>query len=363
MLIFSRRFKSSLVKAQASNALNNIIDDKKPMYDLTSFQTQHMKKFFDQNGLIFPVETIIKKYQDEDYEFFLEQPNFMKVVDSLEKFGENLDMDHENAKDFMLFKKKLYNLYEVRARSSDEHAEFSVKILENELNHVYEAHKYHLSTLAKENQLSRVRQQQALKGAYYKRKLLNAQRLKGISSSLFAISFYLYNPYLWPYFAGFSKLFYATPITAALYGVYNLSQKNVVHSIERLDSQGDEGSIKLSIAVTPFVNRDIIADPKDIFDGGRLGSRGLSALRVTKGYDLHTSSEFNKERVYHIDISDNGNAWIDEEGMDWLLQRNTGEDSKVDDLYADLIHQRAKNAASTVREQNFLQEFRYAVEK
>lgn len=367
MLTFTRRLKSSLVKAQASNALNNVITQKKPLYDVAEFETENMKDFFDQNGLIFPVETIIEKYQAEDYDFFLEQGNFLKVADSLEKFGSNLDMDHENAKDFIIFKKKLYKLYEVRSRSAAEHAQFSSEILENELTHVYDAHKNHLSTIIQENKVERFRQQQALKGAYYKRKLMNPQRLRGITSSLFAVSFYLYNPYLWPYFAGSAltaKFFYITPIASALFGIANLSESNIVHSIERLDTKGDEGKIKLSIAVTPFVNRDIIADHSDIHDGGNVGKLGISALRVSKGYDLHTSTEFTQERVYNIDTSDEGNAWVDEEGMDWLLQSTTGSASQTDSLYADLIHQRAKNAGSATEvKRDLIEQIRYAVEK
>mmetsp|Transcript_16830 Transcript_16830/g.18754 ORF Transcript_16830/g.18754 Transcript_16830/m.18754 type:complete len:368 (+) Transcript_16830:4-1107(+) len=367
MLTFSRRFKTSLVKAQASNALNTIIEDKKPFYDMAAFQTEHMKQFFDKNGIIFPVETIIEKYQSEDYDFFLDQSNFLKVADSLEKFGANLDMDHEDAKDFIIFKKKLYKLYEVRARSAAEHAEFSHQVLEDELTHVYDAHKHHLATIITDNRLDRVRNQANLKGAFYKRKLMNPQRLKGLSSSLLAISFYLYNPYLWPYFAGnfiTAKLFTLTPMAAAFYGVYNLSESRIVHSIERLDSGADEGKIKLSISASPFVTRDIIADPTDIHDGGYIGKLGISALRVTKGYDLHTSKEFISERTYAIDTSSDGNAWVDEEGMDWLIQKKEDGSSTTDDLYADLIHKRAKDAANTKREgKNFLQEFMHVIEK
>ena len=367
MLTFSRRLKSSLVKAQASNALNNIIDDKKPLYDLAAFQTGHMKEYLDQNGLMFPVDTIIRKYQEQDFDFFLNQNNFLKVTDTLEKFGANLDMDHKDAKDFVIFKKKLYKLYEVRARSAAEHAQFSVEILEDELTHVYAAHRHHLSTVLKDRHLERVRQQMNLKGAFYKRKLLNPQRLKGISSSLLAISFYVYSPYLWPYFAGgwlTTKLFTLTPMAAALYGVYNLSESNIVHSIERLDSGANEGQIKLSIAVSPFITKDILADPADVINGGNIGKFGISALRVTKGYDLSTSTEFIKERVYTIDTSDDGNAWIDEEGMDWLLQKKGEGSTQTEELYADLIHKRAKDASTYKRpSQNVLEELRYVVEK
>lgn len=366
MLIFSRRFQSTLVKAQASNALNNVIAEKKTMYDMESFSTEHMKEYFDQNGLSIPVDTIIEKYKAEDYDFFLERGNFLKVADTLEKFENNLDMEHEEAKDFVLFKRKLYKIYEVRSRSLSEHAEFSTEILENELTHVYGAHKHHLATMMRENHLERWIQQSNLKGAFYKRKLMSPQRVKGVGSWAFALGFYIYSPYLWPYFAVTAltaKLHTITPIAAALYGVYNLSESNTVHAIERLSHGSDAGKIRLSIAVTPFITRDILAEAQDIHDGGNIGKLGISALKVTKGYDLHTRSEFDSERVYTIDTSDEGNAWVDSEGMDWLLQKKDTS-SKTDDLYADLVHQRARDIANSKRERrDFLTELRYVVEK
>ena len=366
MLIFARRFQSTLVKAQASNALNNVIEEKKTMYDLEAFRTEHMKNYFEQNGLSIPVDTIIEKYKAEDYDFFLEKGNFLKVADTLEKFAENLDMEHEDAKDFVIFKKKLYKIYEVRSRSLAEHAEFSSQILESELTHVYGAHKHHLATMMRENHMERWIQQSNLKGAFYKRKLMSPQRVKGVGSWAFALGFYMYSPYLWPYFAVTSltaKLYTVTPLAAALYGVYNLSETNTVHAIERLSEGSDAGKIKISIAVSPFITRDILASPEDVQDGGNIGKLGISALKVAKGYDFHTSSEFNTERVYTIDTSDEGNAWVDSEGMDWLLQQ-TNTNSQTDDLYADLVHQRARDLANSKREKrDFLTELRYVVEK
>jgi len=50
----------------------------------------------------------------KDYEFFLRQGNFLKVVDTLEKFQENiLDKDSPKAREFVLFKRHLYSMYEV----------------------------------------------------------------------------------------------------------------------------------------------------------------------------------------------------------------------------------------------------------
>lgn len=367
MLSFSRRLKSSLVKAQASNALNNVIQDKKQFYELADFQTSNLKDFFDKNGLMFPVDTIIEKYKAEDFDFFLTKGNFLKVADTLEKFASNLDMDHEDARKFILFKKKLYKLYEVRARSVHEHAQFSTEIREDELTHVYAAHRHHLANLATDSYIDRVAQQLNLKGAFYRRKLMSPQKLRGLTSGLFALSIYAYNPYLWPYFASnfiLAKLYSATPIAAALYSGYNFYERDIVNSISRVDSGSDKGKVKLSISVYPFVTRDIIADPKDIVSGGTAGDTGLSAIKVSRGYDAHTRADFEKERIYAIDTGSDGNAWIDREGMDWLLQRKSEGPSETDDLYADLIHERAKKLAEAKRvKKDFFQEIKYAIER
>jgi hypothetical protein len=366
MLSFTRRLKSSLVKAQASDVLTNVIEEKKQYYDIAEYQTGYLKELFDQKGLIIPVETIIEKYKSEDYDFFLNRGNFLKVADTLEKFGSNLDMDHAEAKNFVLFKKKLYKLYEVRARSALEHSEFSSTIREDELIHVYDAHKHHLAFVNRDTFMERVSNQANLKGAYFKRKLLSPSRLKGMTSGAVALSFYFYNPYLWPYFASniiLAKLFNVVPIAAALHSIYNFSERDIVHSIERIDSGSDAGKIKISIAVSPFVTKDIIANVEDIFNGGNVGKTGFSALKVNKGYDCNTKESFNKMRIYALDTSSDGNAWIDREGIDWLLEEKDSN-SQTDKLYADLIHHRAKKASNTKRERkDILQEIIYAVER
>ncbi len=77
---------------------------------------------------MFPYETMIQKCQEKDYDFFLSQKNFYKVTDSLEKFESFLDLDAPESRDFILFKRKLYNAYEVRNRSTLEHTLFSGEI-------------------------------------------------------------------------------------------------------------------------------------------------------------------------------------------------------------------------------------------
>jgi hypothetical protein len=365
MLKLTRRLQSTLVKAEASHALNTIIEDKKQYYDMASFQTDHMKEFFDKNGLIIPVDTIIEKYKEEDFEYFLAHKNFLKVTDTLEKFGSNLDMDHEDARKFVLFKKKLYKLYEVRARSDVEHAEFSTEVREEELTHVYNAHKYHINSLVTDNYIKRYTAQKQLKGAYYKRKLLSPARIRGLSSTILALSMYVYHPYLWPHFAAgiiLPKLYTLTPIAASLYGLYNLSENNIINNISRIDSGSDKGMIKISIAISPIVSKHIIADPKHVTDGGRIANLDLNAIKISQGFDSQTGNKFTEERVYTLETQESGNAWVDQEGMDWVLHKKI-VNSQTDSLYAELIHERAKQIASSKREsKDLLQELKFAIE-
>jgi hypothetical protein len=55
--------------------------------------------------------------------------NFLKVVDTLEKFEKGmLDKQSAAARDFVVFKRQLYAMYEIQNRSVTEHEAFSFNI-------------------------------------------------------------------------------------------------------------------------------------------------------------------------------------------------------------------------------------------
>lgn len=53
---------------------------------MQEFDHASLKAYFDQDALLYPIETIIEKIETRDYRFFLANKNFLKVVDTLEKF-------------------------------------------------------------------------------------------------------------------------------------------------------------------------------------------------------------------------------------------------------------------------------------
>ena len=81
-----------------------------------------------------------EKSEARDYSFFLEHGNFLKVVDTLEKFEERVvDTSTQEGKQFVLFKRQLYQLYEVQNRSTAEHEQFSFVVERNNLKWLYNA--------------------------------------------------------------------------------------------------------------------------------------------------------------------------------------------------------------------------------
>ena len=68
----------------------------------------------------------------------MSQGNFMKVVDTLEKYQQRVvNTKSDSGKEFILFKRQLYQMYEVQNRSIDEHDTFSLKLERQNLRWLY----------------------------------------------------------------------------------------------------------------------------------------------------------------------------------------------------------------------------------
>lgn len=115
MLKFVRRFNhNSLVRTDIPQSVLKVASKSSTLYEIQEFQHDSLKKYFEENALLFPVETIIDKVGQKDFNFFLSQTNFLKVVDTLEKFQEGMiNKESPSAKDFVVFKRELYQMYQV----------------------------------------------------------------------------------------------------------------------------------------------------------------------------------------------------------------------------------------------------------
>jgi hypothetical protein len=104
--------------------------------------------------LAIPAEQIQEKAAMRDFSFFLDHGNFFKVVDTLEKFEQNLvNKESQAGRDFIMFKRQLYQMYEVRHRSVWEHDQFSLTVERRNLKWLAEANRDFIHEVQRINHL------------------------------------------------------------------------------------------------------------------------------------------------------------------------------------------------------------------
>ena len=167
---------------------------------LEKYKTGAMKRYFDQDALLYPVETISAHVNARDYDFFLENNHFLKVVDTLQKYEQSVvDLDSQEGRDFIVFKRQLFQMYEVRNRSLQEHEAFSFEIERDNLKFLSEASLSYQKEMAAINDLEDRKAHAALKGGVFQRKTMTPDRLTGLGCFGVAAGAWAYFPYLAQY--------------------------------------------------------------------------------------------------------------------------------------------------------------------
>lgn len=142
LVSFAKRLNSNLVKSadKVPADIGKVVAQGKRIVEIQDYSTSALKDYFDQDGLMLPIETIKTRSDAKDFEFFLSQGNFIKVVDTLEKYQQRMvNTKADSGKEFVLFKRQLYQMYEVQNRSIDEHEEFSMTLERQNLRWLYQA--------------------------------------------------------------------------------------------------------------------------------------------------------------------------------------------------------------------------------
>ena len=103
------------------------------------------------------------------------------MVDTLEKYQQRVvNTKSESGKEFVLFKRQLYQMYEVQNRSIDEHDGFSLQLERQNLRWLYTANLDFIGEMKRVADLDNLVQHGALKGSIFKAKTLSAKRLQGL---------------------------------------------------------------------------------------------------------------------------------------------------------------------------------------
>lgn len=287
------------------------------------------------------VETLIEKSEKRDYKFFLEQENFLKVVDTLEKFEQGLeDTNTPQRREFTLFKRQLYKMHEIRARSVWEHEQFSFKVERNNLHTLTQANEQYCRTVAELNQeerLNNYRNKHLSEGAILQRKTLNPNRLKGFAA--FASSFYAYNNlvYLNLYFGNTLPLFGVA--ASAMYGMFILAEKQTISLIEVVREGEYAGKVKIAVQDSPFVSHNIYANAKDIQSIVSVGEDDIGADDC-EGNILWVKRYINEsdgvENTQGGQFTIPADAFRDKPMLDWIFA-NKGENEETADDFNDLM--------------------------
>ena len=221
-----------------------------------------MKKYFDQDALLFPIETIITKVEERDYRYFLANKNFLKVVDTLEKFQSSVvDLDSQAGRDFIVFKRQLYQLYEVQNRSVEEHEAFSFQIERENLKWLYNAKQDFSKEMDRANALEDLNAHANLGGKVFKRKSMSPKKLSGLGYFGAAGFAYVYFPYMVMHLG--SNMTLLGMSGASVMGMYKFNERDVINSIEFIKEGADAGKLLFNVSTSPFTSKNIVATVKN----------------------------------------------------------------------------------------------------
>lgn len=285
---------------------------------------------------------IIEKTNQKDFEFFLGHGNFLKVVDTLERFENNiLDQNSPRARDFVLFKRQLYAMYEVQNRSVHEHELFSFQVERQNLRWLYDANGEYINQLRRDDFLDQVADLKSLgKDQVFKRRLLNPRRLKGVGALASSLSLYAYAPYLTIYLGTTVPVLGA--VVAAFYGMFAFADSQMINSIKLIkDGSDHHGHLLVTVGETAFTSNDIIVDVKDIKSVVALGNDDLgeenkdgNVLLVNRYLDKSTGQWVEQERALTLP----GDAYRDRQFLEWINSPKDGE-SELTESFNDLMFQ------------------------
>lgn len=265
------------------------------------------------------------------------QGNFMKVVDTLEKYQQRVvNTKSESGKEFILFKRQLYQMYEVQNRSIDEHDQFSTKLERSNLRWLYRANLDYIGEMKQVSFLDNMVAHGALKGSIFKMKALSASRVNGLAAWALAGATY-FN------FSSISLLLGPTMptlaiVASAMYGARTFGVKNVVGQIDFVQEGEHNGKLRIKVQQTPFSSRSIIVDAKNTMSVCAVGSDDVGE-EDAEGNILYCSEYIDEstgalEQGGYFTVP--ADAHRDKITLEWIFAQKS-EGSETDSLFNDVV--------------------------
>lgn len=251
--MFARRTFSQLIKANFSRDTVKVVAPESSFSGVREQSQHEIREFFKKDALIIPVETIIEKSEAKDFAFFMDYYRddrngaqaFYKVVDTLEKFEKNiLDRSSPAGKEFVMFKRQLYAMYEVSQRSVWEHEQFSLSVDRRNLKWLSDAKQEYLLEMRSLEQ----RTDESLSSKYiFQMKPFNPRRIKGLAA--LGLTYYTYSHLTAIALLVGPTLPMVGMVASALYGMTSL---NEAHTVQSIKYEAD-GNLEITILQSPLV--------------------------------------------------------------------------------------------------------------
>ena len=308
---------------------------------LQAYRTGDLKAYFDQDALLFPSETIIAKTSAKDFNFFLDHGNFFKVVDTLEKFQQNqVNTSSQEGREFIMFKRQLYQMYEVKHRSVHEHNSFSFGVERRNLRWLFDANMDYISEMGRINHFEQLSDTSNLGGKVFKMKTLTPARGKGLLA-LGASAWAFTNMVTLTLMMG-PTMPVVGILGATVYGMKQFQETKTISAIEKLD----DGMLKFTIQKSPIVSFTITAHVNDCKSVCALGDDDLGAddvesnvLSVNNWTD--SLGNVHAEGAFILPAD----AYRDKQMMEWILAPKSADEETAEDFHDLLSTKHAKRVA------------------
>ena len=156
-----------------------------------------------------------------------------------------VNVQSEEGKEFIMFKRQLYQMYEVQNRSIDEHNSFSLSVERKNLKWLYKANLDFVSEMKRINHLDNLVEHSSLKGSVFKAKTLSPRRIKGLGAFGAAVAGYANLPML-SLMVG-PNIATVGLVACAYYGMTQFYESNSISQIDFLTEGESAGHLRMKI--------------------------------------------------------------------------------------------------------------------
>lgn len=301
----------------------------------------------------------------KDFEFFLTQGNFLKVVDTLEKYQQRVvNTKSESGKEFIQFKRQLYQMYEVQNRSIDEHEHFSSKLERQNLRWLYQANMDYIGEMSRVSHLDNLVDHGALKGSIFRAKTLSAKRMRGLGAFAFG-GFAYANLSTLALMMGPTLPTFAI-VCASLYGARSFADQSMISRIDYVMEGEFAGQLRATVQKSPFVSYTIVMSPANTMSVCAVGADDLgeedaegNVLSVSE-YVVESTGKKEKGGIFTLPAD----AYRDKTTLEWIFAKKVDGGSTTDDLFNHCVMQRhiayAKTGGITGLRRHFVEQTGFA---